>query len=92
MLREPTLTMLSNVIPEEVILTRKCPGGFDWLLARYFLISPGALKGMSLTVSGILYLSGQLLGAGLAGGVLRGAFGADRSIESAIIKLSASHL
>ncbi|CAD6565772.1 MAG: hypothetical protein ASARMPREDX12_006764 [Alectoria sarmentosa] len=29
----------------------------------------------------ILYMSGQLLGAGLAGGVLRGAFGVDRSIE-----------
>ena len=30
----------------------------------------------------MLYLSGQLLGAGLAGGVLRGAFGAERSVES----------
>ncbi|KAM0793955.1 aquaporin-like protein [Usnea florida] len=29
----------------------------------------------------ILYMGGQLLGAGLAGGVLRGAFGAERAIE-----------
>lgn len=40
--------------------------------------------------SAMLYLSGQLLGAGLAGGVLRGAFGAARSIESVICKLFVS--
>lgn len=39
-------------------------------------------KEYSLYFSAILYMSGQLLGAGLAGGVLRGAFGAERSIES----------
>ena len=33
-------------------------------------------------------MSGQLLGAGLAGGVLRGAFGGERSIESVTCKLS----
>ncbi len=31
-------------------------------------------------------MSGQLLGAGLSGGVLRGAFGAARSIESVASK------
>lgn len=31
---------------------------------------------------GILYLVGQTVGGGLAGGVLRGVFGHDRSIES----------
>ena len=32
-------------------------------------------------------MSGQLLGAGLAGGVLLGAFGAERSIESVMTNL-----
>lgn len=36
-------------------------------------------------------MSGQLLGAGLAGGVLRGAFGPDRSIESATSKPSSAN-
>lgn len=35
-------------------------------------------------------MSGQILGAGLAGGVLRGAFGAERSIEPVLPKFSAS--
>ena len=35
----------------------------------------------------MLYMTGQLLGAGLAGGVLRGAFGAERSIESVLTSL-----
>lgn len=49
-------------------------------------------KERSPTTSAMLYMSGQLLGAGLAGGVLRGAFGADRSIESVTSRLSVSRL